>query len=412
MSTLPRVLFVDHTGQLGGGELSLFDLADRTPGCRVMLFSDGPFRAMLEAAGVATVLASTAALDGVKRDGGLLGAVGAVGGVWKMARQLAREGRSADVLYANSLKSWVVTAIAGFMCRKPTVWHLRDILSDAHFSRTNIRVVVMLANRFSSLVIANSQATADAFVAAGGRADCIRVIYNGIDPAPYAANRAQRDASRVDNDRPLTVACVGRLSPWKGQHVFLEAIVKTPGVVGKVIGAPLFGEDAYAARLKRDAERLGIAERVEFMGFQSNIPEILGQCDILAHTSTAPEPFGRVIVEAMLGGLAIVATRGGGPSEIIRDGQTGILTTPSDPTELAAALQQLQADPDRRRSLAAAGREDAMKRFTLDAVIQQVHAALMPFGPAATPATTKPTPGKPADPAHPGRPPQEKPEPG
>ena len=381
MSDLPRVLFVDHTGQLGGGELSLLDLADRTPGCRVMLFRDGPFREKLERAGIQTLVTPTDSLDGVKRDGGLLGALGSARGVWQLARRVAKQAKSADVIYANSLKSWVVAALAGLMARKPRVWHLHDILTTEHFSPTNIRVVVWLANRLAGLVIANSAATRDAFIAAGGRPDRVQVIYQGIDPQPYQADDFADDEHAAQPNRPLTVACIGRLSPWKGQHIFLQAIARTPAICGKIVGAPLFGEDAYAQQLRQDAKRLGIEDRIEFMGFQQNIPDVLGRCDVLAHTSTAPEPFGRVLVEAMLAGLAVVATKGGGPSEILRDGETGLLTTPGDADQLADALGLLQTDPARRRALANAGRADALARFSLDTVVRQVHAALMPFNP-------------------------------
>jgi glycosyltransferase involved in cell wall biosynthesis len=364
-------LFVDHTAQLGGAELSLLDLAARTPNCRVALFEDGPFVKRLRDEGVDTVVADASALRAVRRNTSLLSGVAAFRGIWQSARAVARLGADCDVLYANSQKGWVGTALASKFCGKPAVWHLRDMLTRQHFSRTNIRVVVGLANRFASSVIANSKATKQAFIDAGGRPDLVRVIYNGIHPGDFSEQH-----SHGEKPDGHTVACVGRLCQWKGQHVFVDAIAQTSGVRGLVIGEALFGEDDYAEQLREQADRLGITDRIEFMGFRKDVPELLAGCDILAHTAIAPEPFGRVIVEGMFAGAAVIATRGGGPSEIIDHGETGLLIPPGDPAALAATIKHLIHDADDAQRLVAAAAKAASERFSLDTVVRQVHELL------------------------------------
>lgn len=370
MSLGAKTLFVDHTAQLGGAELSLLDLASHTPGCRVALFEDGPFVERLNHAGVDTSVISAASLKSVRRDTSVLSGISAARGVLQAVRAVARHGRDYDLLYANSQKAWVVASLASKLCRKPAVWHLRDMLTEEHFSKTNIRVVVGLANRFAKRVITNSVATKQSFIDAGGRPDLVKVIYNGIDTALFDSDR---QASQADCQEMPIVACVGRLCPWKGQHVFLDALVQVPGIRGWVIGAALFGEDEYVHGLHQQAESLGITDRVEFLGFREDIPALLGQCDILAHTATAPEPFGRVLVEAMFAGAAVIATRGGGPSEIVKDGETGLLVRPGDSAALASAIDRLVANPHDMRRQAEAARVDANKRFALDTVVTQVH---------------------------------------
>ena len=92
-----------------------------------------------------------------------------------------------------------------------------------------------------------------------------------------------------------------RLSPWKGQHILLEALVHCPAdVVAILVGDALFGEQDYVQTLKAQVESLGLQNRVHFLGFRSDIVPLMHACDVVAHTSTAPEPFGRVIAEAML----------------------------------------------------------------------------------------------------------------
>ena len=170
------------------------------------------------------------------------------------------------------------------------------------------------------------------------------------------------------------VGVFSRLAEWKGQHVLLDALVSLPGVQALFVGDALFGEDAYAAGLRAQAQRLGVADRVCWAGFRDDVPALMKACTVVAHTSTAPEPFGRVIVEAMLAGRPVVASDEGGPREVISDGRTGRLVTPGNPDGLAAAVGDLIAHPDRARALAEAGGAVARSRFSVQAMISGAEA--------------------------------------
>ena len=198
--SIPSVLFVDHTGVMGGAQHSLLDIAEANRGRgAVALLEDGPFAAALESRGVRVVrIEGGAALRRIKKSSVLPG-VGPLAAIARMARAVARAAGSYDVLYANSPKSFLVAALAGAIARKPVVWHLRDILGGGHFSAANVRVMIAAANRRALRVVANSRATADAFVAAGGDRSLLTVVYNGIDPAPFDA---------LALDAPLEERCV------------------------------------------------------------------------------------------------------------------------------------------------------------------------------------------------------------
>ena len=374
----PRLLFVDHVGVLGGGELSLLDIARHfRAGSRVILFEDGPFRVRLEEAGVAVeVWPAGGAVAAVRREGRGLRALLALPGVIRLAARLARRVRSFDSLYANSQKSMVIAALAGALARRPVVWHLRDLLTADHFGLSQRRLATAVANRFVTRVIANSHATAEAFLAAGGRADLVTVVYNGIDPAPFeAVTEADVDRLRAElglNGAPL-VGVFSRLAPWKGQHVLLDAMVDLPGVHALFVGDELFGADeGYGAHLRTRAATLGVAERVHFLGFRRDVPALMRLVDVVAHTSTSPEPFGRVIVEAMLAGTPIVATDAGGASELIDAGRTGVLVPPGDASALCEALGRLHTVPDSATALSKAGAEDAKRRFSRSRMLKGV----------------------------------------
>jgi glycosyltransferase involved in cell wall biosynthesis len=111
------------------------------------------------------------------------------------------------------------------------------------------------------------------------------------------------------------------------------------------VGDALFGEQAYAATLHARAAQPDLAGRVHFLGFRSDIPALMCSMDIIAHTSTAPEPFGLVIVEAMLARRPVIATAAGGALEIVLRQQTGLLVAPGSIAELHDALSYILANP-------------------------------------------------------------------
>jgi glycosyltransferase involved in cell wall biosynthesis len=151
---------------------------------------------------------------------------------------------------------------------------------------------------------------------------------------------------------------VGRIAAWKGQHVFLEAFARAFTASSEraiVVGSPLFGEDDYARELHELVDRLSIGERVEFIGFTEDVAAQLASFDILVHASTIPEPFGQVVLEGLAAGNAVLASRAGGPTEIITHGVNGLLYEPGNPHALAAALVTLAEDPDLRARLGRGG---------------------------------------------------------
>jgi glycosyltransferase involved in cell wall biosynthesis len=133
----------------------------------------------------------------------------------------------------------------------------------------------------------------------------------------------------------------------------------------------LVGDGIQRAAHQVLARELGLSGSVDFLGFRSDVPEILGATDILALPSLH-EGFGLVIVEALASGIPVVGTRTGPVPQIIRDGDTGLLCEPGDPTTLAAALLSLINDPAGRREMGRRGRADALARFALPAMVRRL----------------------------------------
>jgi glycosyltransferase involved in cell wall biosynthesis len=378
-----KILFLDQSGNLGGAELCLVDIAKPwRDNCLVTLFADGPFKTLLDREHIPAQVLGTSGIK-VRKESSLLQGLNSLGQLIPLALKVAQLSRDCDLIYANTQKG----AMASLLSRRPLVYHLHDILSLEHFSATNLRLAVMLANRFASLVIANSEATQSAFVTAGGNPTRVNVVYNGFESTPYVNCRKDRASLReqLGVESNFVVGHFSRLSPWKGQHVLVDALLRCPeDVVAVFVGDALFGEQDYATQLHQQIDALGLNHRVKFLGFRSDIPELMAACDLVAHTSTAPEPFGRVIVEAMLCQCPVVAAAAGGAVELVEHKQTGWLCPPGDSKALAEIITTCRNQPEQVAAIAQQAYNLALQRFEIMKINQQIQRLLERYDVAAS----------------------------
>lgn len=195
----------------------------------------------------------------------------------------------------------------------------------------------------------------------------IRVIFNGYDhdlfcsSVPTPTPLAQRGSERL-------LLYVGRLMPWKGVDTAIAALEHIPNAVLLIAGD---GEEC--ASLEQLARRLGLRERVRFLGMlpRAELPALYRSVDLLLATSFASETFGISLVEAQACGLPVVATRFGGFPEVVEEGRTGLLVPPRNPRALAEAATTLLDDPLRREEMGSAAAAWATQ-FTWPAVVDRV----------------------------------------
>ncbi|CAG4888446.1 D-inositol-3-phosphate glycosyltransferase [Paraburkholderia gardini] len=372
------VLFVDQSGQLGGAELSLLPLAERCAArSEVLLLSDGPFRARLEALGVRVRVTSNANVAAINREALRPGWLRALPGILAQVRTIAAQAKRFDVLFLNTQKALVLGALGKPLHRRPVIWHVRDIMTRDHFGRVQLHIVRWLVRHVTDQVVANSRASADALIALTGLpADAVPVVHNGIDARTFAQVdasdiRALRHRLGLPQDAWLA-GLFGRLAPWKGQHIALEALARLPGVHLVLVGAALFGEDDYAQALRQQADRLGIADRVHFAGFRDDMPAWMKAMDLILHTSTEPEPFGRVIIEGMAASRPVVAAAAGGVLEILRHRENGWLVQPGDVPGFVEAIDTLHLAPAFARQLASQAFSDVQRHFSLDSYLRNM----------------------------------------
>lgn len=370
-----KILFIDQTAKLSGGELALLDII--TPyrdQSKVILFEDGPLKGEIEKREISvSVIKSSSALKNIRR-GSRIPLSGIIS-LLMLAKKIAQEAKNYDFIFANSQKAGLISVLAGQLAHKSVVWYLHDIVTKEHFGSAQL-LAAKYISKHADQILVNSKATKNSLQQLSGRTKGVHLVYNAFNTMPFckisAAENLMSIRSTLGFDQRPLIGVFGRLSPWKGQDVFLRALSRMNEVQGLIVGSPLFGEEAYAMHLNQNIKDLHLEDRVKMVGFRKDIPELMSTCDIIAHTSVAPEPFGRVIVEGMLAGRPVVASQTGGPIEIIENGITGLLYTPGDEQELESAIRHLLSDPQGTALMAQRGKASAIRRFSLDGMHERI----------------------------------------
>jgi len=374
-----KIAFLDHCALESGAELALLRLLPALDEIDpvVILGENGPLADALRQRAIAVRVVPMPDTTRTLPRGAVvpgLNAVRAALSSLAYAVRLARLLRAleVDLVATNSLKSSLYGGIAGRLARLPVVWHVRDRIADDYLPGSAVALVRLAVRVLPTAVIANSRATLETLRLPSTTRRRLRARSIG-DPCPLDEFAA---AAGPDHEG-ISVGIVGRISPWKGQDVFLRAFAAS--ALGRddrarVIGGVLFGEEAYADTLPPLAAELGITDRVEFTGHVTDVAAQFGSLDIAVHASTIPEPFGQVVVEAMAAGVPVVATDAGGPSEIVTDEVDGLLYPMGDVVALGSCLSRLARDAELRARLVAAGRRTAAA-YAPDVIAAQVSAA-------------------------------------
>lgn len=372
---MTRILHVDHTSVLGGAERSVLELAKaqiaRGDEVCVAVGRSGQFGSALGEAGVPTrVLGWRRRYTDVSNQAPLAefatGAAATLDAVLKL-RQILRAIQP-DVMHAHTRKAQLASSLVQPGSSVPLVWHLRDDVP----ARPALRRLLRLAIGQAAHAVALSAWLAEHYRREGllPRSGRIDVVPSGVDPAPFS----DIETPWLDGQRPPVVGFVGQLARWKAPHLIIElaeCLSDRPDIRFAIVGDVWFqqADQGYGAWLQ---ERLAVSparDRIQCLGTRPPA-EAFAAMDVLVHTSAEPEPFGRVIVEAMMARRPVVAFRRGGPSEIL-DETTGFFANGDDAEALATAVRLIIDDRSRARKRATAAAVSA-ERFTPSRVADQM----------------------------------------
>jgi glycosyltransferase involved in cell wall biosynthesis len=321
----------------------------------VVVFFDGPLRERLAAAGVPVSVVRSHYGDPRM--------------VLQFARLLRRH--QIDVIHAHGYKATIVGAMAARLTGARLVRTEHGRLEPEH--RRWVRLKMRLNSRLEK-VISRLAADAVVFVSndvrsasrSAGRRTLQKVIYNGIEPLPPSTDVALEG---FDRDRRLfNVGIIGRLVGVKGHAHLLQAMERLRGL--KNLRLYVFGDGPLETHHRLRAEQAGLTGVVRFMGFRPNVQDYLRRLDLLVMPSLHEGlPF--TLLEAMYHRIPVVASRVGGLAEVIRDDVNGVLIQPGDPAGLAAAIEQLYHDADRRRRISDNAYQTVIGNFLIDGMAEQ-----------------------------------------
>ena len=294
----------------------------------------------------------------------------------------------ADVVHTHLFSANVVGRMVARRLGVPVVSSLHDADYEAIVREGNPGLTIwkqrllQAADSFTARLSRAQIVAVSEYVAASARRrlrlrpGSVRVIYNAVDAEVFHPRaREQGPHTRSTLGLPLdarVLISVGRMTPQKNQGTLLEAtrILQANGVDTFVL---LAGDGPWQSQYEARARDLGLSTRALFLGDRPDIPDLLGAADVMAFPSLH-EGFGLALVEALACGLPVVASRIAPISEIVRDGQTGILIDPRSAGDLASGLATLVTDEGRRHRMGTEGRRDVLARFSLPVMIANLEA--------------------------------------
>jgi glycosyltransferase involved in cell wall biosynthesis len=282
------------------------------------------------------------------------------------------------VAVTKGLLSHFFGGIGCAVARVPCVWHVQDKVSErlGNF----YPLVLATAGRFLARHI-----IADAESIAGQLrlmvpSERVSVIWNGVDTGEFSPDvdgtGVRHEWSIADHD--ILIGSVARITPWKGQHLLLEAFIDLartmPALKLVIVGSPMFDNDDYLHQLQAIVNRAGLGSRVIFAGFRWDLPRVLAAIDIFIHTAVEKDSSPLSVVSAMAAGKAIVCPRIDGIAELVRDEESALLYTPGDSKMLCSQLKRLITDDVLAHRMGIAARNDAVAIFGVSAFSEKCEA--------------------------------------
>jgi glycosyltransferase involved in cell wall biosynthesis len=296
----------------------------------------------------------------------------------RRARFLRRN--NIDLLHLNNSVTrnhdWMIGAI---LSRTRCITHERGI--NDHYSTLS----KSLAKRLDA-IICISNAVRDSLIRGGVSTNSAHTIYNGIDPDILRARRTPEDIRHqydVESSARL-IGVIGNIKRWKGQETLVHAmptiLKEFPTVVCLLIGDIAPSDMEYGRLIHQQVEHLGLNDNVIVTGYTNDVASHISALEVVIHTSIDPEPFGRVLIEAMSMKKPLIGARAGAVPEIISEEETGLTFTPGDSADLADKIMLMLRERDAANSMGRRGYARLMRNFHISenaARTQQLYTRLL-----------------------------------
>lgn len=275
-----------------------------------------------------------------------------------------------DVVAAHTTKAGILARIASRVARVPCVvnphgWAFAEGVPEP--GRTAYKMIEAGMARLADRIICVSDDDRHLALRSGLPGRRLVTIHNGVPDVP-ADLRANPDSREADANSPVRIVCVARFDPPKDHRLLLRAMSSVSNAT-----LDLIGEGRTLEAIRAESIQLGIAERVHFLGYRSDVPAVLARSHVFVLASRW-EGFPLATIEAMRAGLPVVVTDVGGSREAITEGENGFLVPRGDADCLSDRLRNLVSSPERRASLGRAARRRYEEAFTVERMADRTRA--------------------------------------
>jgi glycosyltransferase involved in cell wall biosynthesis len=238
----------------------------------------------------------------------------------------------------------------------PHIWHIHEIIERPKWFKFLLETYI---KGTEDRVICVSKAVINNF--SGINPEKLKLLYNGIDAQPYANADYNLKSEIGIPENKLLIGMVARVNLWKGQFYFLEIAAllkkKFPNLHFVMAGDAFPGYEYLYDEVRSLTQKLGLEDSVTDLGFRLDIPQILSGLDIFVLPSILPDPLPTTVFEGMAAAKPVIATRHGGATEMVLDGETGFLIPWDNPQEAVLAFEKLIESAVLRETLGKAGRQ-------------------------------------------------------
>lgn len=291
--------------------------------------------------------------------------------------------RHYTIVHGHLMGANIFGTLAATLARVPVRVNHDRSNDPKRYRNLVLRLLDALGNHLATVVVAGSHSIKEFLVQKEGLSPAkVRVMYNGVDlerfsPPPGGRTREQcREALGLPRDA-VVVGGVGRLNPQKDFPLFLKvgarAVARDPRVL-----LVIAGEGRERHRLEALARRLGLQDRLRFLGFVEDMPALYHSLDLLVFP-TRYEGTCLTILEALAMGVPLVSSRVDGPGEILQEGVTALLAPPGDLEAFWTKVEALLTDPGLGRRLARAGQELVREQFSFRTVAARLEELYLEF---------------------------------
>jgi len=362
---LLKVLIIDPAHFVGGAELFTIDLVNYIQSNFSNIQIDIVFNGNLDYKKLLAPNIKVFAIDfprlrrtGVRALFNLYTSVRAIRKIIKIGKY--------DIVHTNSVRAHITGSMAVSKCKTKLFWFMHDFTAPKILTRffifkpTGILCCSESVKKYVLKINKNIK-------------NKITVVPNGID-----TQQINKFIKPV-NPQITNIGIIGRIDPWKGQHYFIRTadllLNDYPNLRFFVIGSPNHHDIKtirYFSKLEALVKSLGREKEIILTGFKPNIWEEISKLDIIVHSSIEPEPFGRVIIEAMSMKKPVIATNLGGPQEIITSGENGLLIPPKNIVALAKAINLLLRTPELAVTMGQKAYETVQEKYSMKIVCDKV----------------------------------------